>query len=315
MSTLGWIIRSNRMGSTIQTGIEMGETTMRQFLHALSLLAAIFVPPAALVAEEPASPFQFPSVDAPSNDVAESALPADVIDLVWEKIDANRDGRATDREAYAAIKPLRVIANAKEPLPLSAAVKQAANQDDVELVTKAEALELIAVVRGQRCPTAKTAKEFFDQLDTSGNGTLEGLEMQAALKPLGDVGRVLFQPVGTTVKSMDLNDNNVIETNEVYLSANAMQRVKLATDGPGIARRNPADWLNFVQAVSALDVNADNVVSPAEAMQVKAVGLMFANIDRNRDRQVTVAELCDYQDQLDIAAQLRSLNSGNGGFS
>ena len=207
-----------------------------------------------------------------------------------------------------------MLANAKEPTPVGEAVKKAANRDETDLVSKGEALELIAAVRGERCPTAKAAKEYLNRLDTSGNGTLEGVEMQATLRNLGDVGKVLFRPVGVTVKSMDMNDDNVIQSNEVTLSANAMLRVKLATDGPNISRYNPGDWLNFVQAVAYLDADADNTVSPVEAMQVKSVGLQFNNIDRNRDQKVTVGELCDYQSQLDIAAQLRSLSSG-GGFS
>ena len=248
-----------------------------------------------------------------STDSTVSSIPADVAELVWSKIDENRDGRATDKEAYAAVKPIRVQANTKDPSALQAALKQAANKDSVDIVSEREALGIIAIVRGERCPTAKAAKSYFDRLDANKNGTLEGPEMQSAMVPLGNVGKVLFQPVGALVKSMDLNDNNLIETDELYLSANAMGRVQLATDGPGIARRKPADWVNFVKAVSFLDVNADNVLSPAEALQVKAVGLQFNNIDRNRDRKVTVSELCDYQAQLDIAAALRSASSG--GFS
>ena len=282
---------------------------MKKLASSWVLLLSLILPAVMTAQETPASPF-----GVEGQGTLGSELSADLADVVWEKIDANRDGRATDKEAYAAIKPIRVIANAKDPLPHTEELRKAANQDEIELVSKGEALQLIATVRGQRCPTAQAAKSFFDQLDTSGNGTLEGVEMQVVLKSLGDVGRVLFQPVGVTVKSMDLNGNNVIETSEVHLSANAMMRVKLATQGEGIARRDPADWLNFVQAVSFLDVDADNVVSPAEATQVKSVALQFSNIDRKRDQQVTVGEFCDYQSQLDIAAQLRSLSSG-GGFS
>ena len=41
-------------------------------------------------------------------------LPEDVVDAVWKAIDANQDGRATDRESYDAIKPVRVAANSKK---------------------------------------------------------------------------------------------------------------------------------------------------------------------------------------------------------
>ena len=289
---------------------------MKRFIVTLKILLTVLALPAALQAEDgPDSPFATLDEGASAASESHIELSAEVADVVWQKIDANRDGRATDKEAYAAIKPLRVIANAKESTPLSQSLKKAANRDEVELVSKGEVLAVIAQVRGERCPTAKSAKEFFDRLDANENGTLEGLEMQAALKQLGDVGKVLFRPVGTTVKSMDLNGDNLIGTDEVYLSANAMLRVKLATDGPGIAQRDPGDWLNFVQAVAYLDADADNVVSPVEAMQVKAVGLQFASIDRNRDQKVTVGEFCDYQSQLDLAAQLRNLSNSSGGFS
>lgn len=242
---------------------------------------------------------------------ASSSVRQDVGDAVWKLIDANGDGRATDREAYAAIRDVRKLANAGDESDLHAAVRKAANTDDVLLVNKAEALGLIAVVRGERCPTAKAAKTYFDTLDSSDNGTLEPAEMQTALAPLGKVGLALFQPVGITVKSMDLNGNNVIETDELYLSANAMMRVKLAIDGEGIAQRNPNDWLKFVSAVAYMDVNADNVVSPSEATQIASIGSQFKKIDANGDSQVTIVEICEYQAELDLRAYLAQSVGGS----
>lgn len=267
--------------------------------------AAVLVSVADFVkAAEPASNYE-------QQTGAKAELPADVIDAVWKAIDANQDGRATDREAYDAIKPVRVAANSKKESSLRDALRKAGDADESGLLTQAEALSVIARVRGAKCPTAQNAAAYFKRLDANQDQQLDGPEVRGLLAPLGAVGRALFQPVGVTAKYMDLNNDDIISEEEVYLSANAMLRIQLATDGNGIARRDPEDWLKFVNAISAMDIDADNQVSQVEARQVAAIGGQFGRIDRNRNYQISIDELCEYQDALDLTAYLSASVGGS----
>lgn len=233
---------------------------------------------------------------------AENALPEDIVDVVWKMIDTDQNKRATDREAAAAIKPLRVKANSKLASPVRDALRKHANMDDNPVVIEKEAIRLIAKVRAARCPTAARMKAFFDSVDTNGNRAIEGNEITATFIPLGLVGQYLLGQLGPQFKAMDMDKSKSIDLDEASYSANAMLRVQLATEGAGTARRNPRDWYQFVTAVAYLDIDADNKVSRLEASAVRGVAAQFAKIDRNRDQLVSVGELCSFKQKLDLAA-------------
>lgn len=233
---------------------------------------------------------------------ASGALPADVVELVWPMIDKDKNGRATDREVFAAIKKLRVYANKKDVTPLQESVQHLANVDGDPTISPDEAIGLLAKVRGERCPTAARAKQYFDRVDRDRSLTLAPQEFAAALTPLGTVGRVMERPLALSLKQIDLDNDNKLTLDECYFSANSLLRVQLATEGDRIASRRPDDWMRMVGAVASLDIDADNVISPLEAIRAQTLLRSFQQIDGNKDRQITASELCDYQSELDLAA-------------
>ena len=81
-----------------------------------------------------------------------------------------------------------------------------------------------------------------------------------------------------------------------------MLLIKLATTGDRIAQRNPAQWIQYVHAAANYDVDADNGISPQEARSHRRLTQLYGQIDRDRDRSITVTELYDYKDQLNAVA-------------
>jgi Ca2+-binding EF-hand superfamily protein len=237
-----------------------------------------------------------------ANNQAEASLPTDMVDAVGKMIDANKNQQATDRELVAAIKPLRVKANSKVVSSLRDQLRSHGNTDDEPLLTTKEAGMLLAKVRGLRCPTAKRVAVFFKTVDVDGSGKIENNEIAAMLRPLGAVGQYLFVQLSPQFKAIDVDRSKTIDLNEAYYSANSLFRIQLATEGASTARRNPQDWFRMVNAVAYLDVDSDNRVSRREAASVGSVAVAFARIDRNRDQQVSLSELCNYSALLNLAS-------------
>ena len=81
-----------------------------------------------------------------------------------------------------------------------------------------------------------------------------------------------------------------------------MLLIKLATTGDRIAERNPAQWIQYVHAAANFDIDSDNGISPQEARSNGRLAQLYSQIDRNRDRSITVTELYDYKDHLNAVA-------------
>ena len=238
------------------------------------------------------------------------ALSVDAIDAVWALIDTNRDGRATDVEIFDAKRDLRRFANHPDRTPICDSILEQYDANADGVINSKEAFACLSEVRGERCPTAARAREFWLTLDNNHNGAVEPAEFHALLRPLGRVGEAMAGMLDNTLDAIDEdNDDRVVEL-EVYRRANAMLLIQLATEGDNIASRDPSEWISYVFAVANLDLNADNTVSPAESLAISELSQNFGKVDKNHDYALTVSELCDFKELIN-AAIAASFRSGN----
>ena len=256
-----------------------------------------------------------PITPSPTTSSVENAqfpnVPVEVADLVWPMIDQDGNGSASDREAMAAVKPLRVAANSKTASDSRDTLRAAMAVEESMVVSVQQAILLIAKVRGQCCPTALRAREVLQQFDADATKQIESADVVQLLRPLGAVGGAISGQIGATFKSMDLNESKSVDYEEAMFSANALMRIRLATLDSAVANRSPKDWYKFVNAVAYLDMDCDNQVSPLEARGAGSIAAAFQGIDGNGDSFITVAELSGFQQRLD--QQRLDLTATSGG--
>lgn len=242
------------------------------------------------------------------------AISGDAVSAVWALIDVNKNGRATDKEVYEARRSIRRLANHPDPTAIRDEIRQEYDTDGDGVISTAEGFVCLSQVRGERCPTAANAREYWLSLDSDHSGAVEPSEFHELLRPLGRVGEAMESLLDNTLAAIDEDDNHRVVELEVYRRANAMLLIQLATEGENIAAREPIAWITYVFAVANLDMDASNNVSAQESLALSEFAECFETIDTNDDYSVTVSEMCDFRDELNAILAATS-GGGGGGFS